>query len=148
MARLLYHFVICADELEVVSWSTVVAGGCLLGGTVSTSISLCLRLPIDGLVNARGEALGVEVYSRSGLCSTITIAPSVPVLGGHQCVLSVGGLGGCSGAVVCRVLVLVLVLPIWRSWFMHLGGFVFGGWGLVSVLSGVRNEGVVKSVTL
>ena len=114
-------------------------------GTVSTSIFLCHRLPSDGLVNARGEALGVKVYPLSGPC-IITIAPSVPVLGGHQCVLSVGGLGGCSGAVVCRVLVLVLVLPIWRPWFTRLGDCFWVG--ACSVLSGVRNEGVVKPVTL
>ena len=106
-----------------------------LGGTVSTSIFLCHRLPSDGLVNARGEALGVKVYPLSGPC-IITIAPSVPVLGGHQCVLSVGGPGGCSGAVVWLVLVLVLVLPIWRTWFLHLGGCFLRGGGLFRFVGG------------
>ena len=99
-----------------------------------------LLLPIDGLVIILGDVIGLKISSPIGHFSP-TIVPSVRV--------SVGGLGGYSGAVVCRALVPVFVLPIRRTWLMHRGGVVgSGGCGAVPFCWGCVTKAVVESATL
>ena len=117
-----------------------------LGGTVSTSFSR-----VSDYRSTAWSFLVSFLAWKYSLVSDVFLVLfcSISACPGWPSVrASVGGLGGYSGAVVCRVLVLVFVLPIWRTWFMHLGGvFVLGG-GAVPFCWGCVTKAVVKSVTL